>query len=129
MLTWVGSSILLDMVASGLLSGGDGGVEERIEIAQLRGRRQINPAIDDERDFLFGQPAMAAKRLFQRRKIMPVFGSADGHVFIGDNDDIADPVRGQIEPADRVLLVDGKHDAVNFLIRLMISCRRALSGR
>jgi len=46
------------MMASGLLSGSDGDVEERIEILQLRGQKQINPAIHDEQDFLFGQTAL-----------------------------------------------------------------------
>ena len=61
-----------------LLRCRDCGVVKGVEITKLRCRRKVNLTVDDEGNFLFGQPAMAAKRFFQRSKIMPVLGGADG---------------------------------------------------
>ena len=49
-----------------LLRCRDRGIVKGVEIAKFRRGRKVDLTVDDEGNFLFGQTAMAAKRLFQR---------------------------------------------------------------
>ena len=71
-----GADILLShliMFRARLLRGRHRGVKESVKIAKVRCVRQIDPTVHDERHLLLGKAAMAAKRFFQRGKVMPVF--------------------------------------------------------
>ena len=96
-----------------LLRCRDRGIVKGVEIAKFRRGRKVDLTVDDEGNFLFGQPAMAAKRLFQRSQVMPVLGRADGDLLVRNDDDIADPVGRKLETPHSLVTADHQHDAVD----------------
>ena len=69
------------------------------------------PAIEEEGDPAFSErPVTSQAPAFQARQIMVCFGSADARQMVTDDDDVAFPIRGEVEFANRSLLLQDPFD-------------------